>query len=280
MSTQLRPNPSPIKLRIASVGLVGPGLHGWQNSRKYLQQGISPESGEIQQLVPEGISTRERRRLTETIKLAMVAGQDALLNLSAPVAIEQLSTVFTSANGDLFIADKILSALALPGKPVSPTHFHNSVHNAPAGYWHLASHSMHASTSIAADEYSFVSGFLEAVSQVVVTGEPCLLVACDSRAPENYRNQLNCNDSLALALVLHADEGHCDDIAMHRLEIKQLSYAVATVMDDSVLEAMRLTNPAAKGLPLLQLLADSQIKSVVIEGGLAAGIEISRVNNA
>ncbi|MBE9548350.1 MAG: beta-ketoacyl synthase chain length factor [Proteobacteria bacterium] len=277
MSNQ--PGQEPLRVRIASVGLVGPGLHGWQNSRKYLHQGVSPESREMPLLVPEGISPRERRRLTETIKLALVAGQDALLNLSVPVAIEQLSTVFASANGDLFVADKILSALALPGKPVSPTHFHNSVHNAPAGYWHLASHSMHASTSIAADENSFVSGLLEAVSQVVATAEPCLLVVCDSRAPENYRNQLNCNDSLALALVLQADDGHCIKADTELLEIRQLNPAIATVMDDAVLETMRQGNPAAKGLPLLHLLADPGVKSVIFEGGLAGGIELKRVSD-
>jgi len=268
---------SAIRIRVAGVGLIGPGLHGWQNSRKYLHQGSSPEFRDMPALIPEGISPRERRRLTETIKLALVAAQDALINLSLPIAIEQLSTVFASANGDLFVADKILSALAMPSKPVSPTLFHHSVHNAPAGYWHLASHSMHASTSIAAGENSFVSGLMEAVSQVITTAEPCLLVVCDSRAPENYRQQINCDDSLALALVLCNEHSIAAEGNTELLEIRPLKTASATRLVDNTLEHLRQTNPAAKGLSLLNLLADSECKSVVIEGGLAAGVEIYRV---
>ncbi len=271
----------PIRISIASVGIVGPGLHGWQNSKKYLRQQISPESQELPSLVPAGVSSRERRRLTENIKFAMVAAQDALDNLFAPLAIEELSTVFTSADGDLFVADKILTALTLSGKPVSPTHFHNSVHNAPAGYWHLASHSMHASTSIAGGADSFSSALLEAVSQVSFSNEPCLLVACDAHPPQSYKQQIEPFDSLALAIVLQAANGvglntECDILVISAAPRN----AEPTTMADAGLEQLRRTNPAARALPLLHLLANPQKDSVILSGGLANGIEVRRVDNS
>jgi len=269
-----------MRVRVSSVGLVGPGLHGWQNSQKYLRQQISPASWETQALIPAGISPRERRRLTENIKLALVAGQDALLNLTVPLAIEQLSTVFASADGDLFIADKILTALTLPGKPVSPTHFHNSVHNAPAGYWHLASHSMHASTSIAAGASSFVCGLLEAVSQVYYTGEPCLLVVYDTHPPQSYKQEIESFDSLAIALVLQAVNCECASPECEVLEINAApGNAIISTLDDPNLELLRRSNPAARGLPLLGLLADPDQQAIVLKGGLATGVEVRYLDN-
>ncbi len=270
-----------LQVRVAGVGVIAPGLPGWQSSRTILRKQSSPDLQEMLPLVPAGISPRERRRLTEIIKLALVAGEDALQNLMVPVAIEQLSTVFASADGDLFIADKILSALTLPGQPVSPTQFHNSVHNAPAGYWHLASHSMHASISIAGGVNSFVCGLLEAATQVVTTGEPCLLVVCDTQPPQSYKREAGSFDSLAIALVLQAVDCVNASVECETLEITAATESAdASTLDNPELELLRCANPAARGLPLLQLLADKDIQSVVLRGGLANGVEIKRVNSA
>lgn len=270
-----------LRVSVASVGLIGPGLHGWLNSQRFLRQQIGPDSQEMPPLKPAGISPRERRRLTENIKLALAAGQDALANLSSPLAIEELSTVFASADGDLFVAEKILTALTLPGKPVSPTHFHNSVHNAPAGYWHLASHSMHASTSIAGGSNSFASGLLEAATQVLSTGEPCLLVVYDAHPPQSYKQQIEVFDSLAIAIVLQAANSTGTCMGREVLEISVTAIdAEPTTMADPGLELLRRTNPAARGLPLLHLLANQQKKSIILNDGLSNGIEVRRVDNS
>ena len=46
-----------------------------------------------------------------------------------------LPSVFASTHGDLAITDYMCETLATDPTAVSPTKFHNSVHNAAAGYW-------------------------------------------------------------------------------------------------------------------------------------------------
>ena len=53
-------------------------------------------------------------------------------------------TVFTSSSGDGDNVHEICETLAAADRQVSPTRFHNSVHNAPAGYWSIATRSRRA----------------------------------------------------------------------------------------------------------------------------------------
>ena len=46
--------------------------------------------------------------------------------------------MFASTYGDLAITDYMCSTLAKAPMTLSPTRFHNSVHNAAAGYWSIA----------------------------------------------------------------------------------------------------------------------------------------------
>ena len=48
-----------------------------------------------------------------------------------------LRPVFASGNGDGITVGAILEMLTKPDGFVSPTQFHNSVHNAAAGYWSI-----------------------------------------------------------------------------------------------------------------------------------------------
>ena len=59
-----------------------------------------------------------------------------------------LPSVFTSAHGDLAVNDYMSSTLATQPTAISPTRFHNSVHNAAAGYWTIAT-GCHAASSAA-----------------------------------------------------------------------------------------------------------------------------------
>ena len=73
------------------------------------------------------------------------------------------------------ITHQICEALARPEREVSPTSFHNSVHNAPAGYWSIATGSRLASTSICAYDVSFAAGLLEAAAYATVEHQPVML---------------------------------------------------------------------------------------------------------
>ena len=93
-----------------------------------------------------------------------------------------LPSVFTSAHGDLAINDYMCSTLASEPTLISPTKFHNSVHNAAAGYWTIATGCHEASTALTAFDASFGAGLLEAASQCQADARPVLLVAVDVEA--------------------------------------------------------------------------------------------------
>src|SRR3546814_3866786 len=72
-----------------------------------------------------------------------------------------LPSVFASTHGDLPIMDYMCATLASEPRTISPTKFHNSVHNAAAGYWTIGSGCMHASTAVSAFDASFAQGLVE-----------------------------------------------------------------------------------------------------------------------
>ncbi|MDX1335493.1 MAG: beta-ketoacyl synthase chain length factor, partial [Gammaproteobacteria bacterium] len=171
-----------MKLGIAAIGMVGPGITGWETGREILSQDNSFDiQAELPPLKPELLPANERRRTTPLIKLALQAAQDALGQWEGDST--ELGTVFASASGDVDIVDKIITSLLMPGSPVSPTHFHNSVHNAPAGYWSIATHSHAPSTSISAYDATFAAGLVEAATSVVIEQRPVMLVAYDMLLP-------------------------------------------------------------------------------------------------
>ena len=75
--------------------------------------------------------------------------------------------------GDLAITDYMCETLATDPTAVSPTKFHNSVHNAAAGYWTIAAGAMEPATAISAD---FAMGLLEALAQLATGADAVLLV--------------------------------------------------------------------------------------------------------
>jgi hypothetical protein len=182
----------------------------------------------------------------------------------------KLPSVFTASSGDGLNCHVLCEQLADPSRLVSPTRFTNSVHNAAAGYWHIAVGSQAASTSVCAYDASFTAGLIEAAIQLVDLDQPLLLVASDTPYPEPLNGKRPMPDSLGVALLL-APAGFAatqpppaDTLAATR-QVTRLRISLrpaaeagpATPCADAGLEALRLAIPAARGLPLLAALAAS-----------------------
>jgi Beta-ketoacyl synthase, N-terminal domain len=137
-----------MRVFVEGVGLLGPGLNGWQASRPLLAGDAPfvymPTVVTASDLLPAA----ERRRTGLPVKLALAAGQEAFVQSGRDAALT--ASVFTSSAGDGENLHQICATLASPEREISPTRFHNSVHNAPAGYWSIATHSRQASTSLCA----------------------------------------------------------------------------------------------------------------------------------
>ncbi len=236
------------KAAIRGVGFAAPGLVGWKAARECLA-GISAYTPEpLPKLAAEWLPANERRRLSALMRLALNVGQEAVRG--SEIDPELLATVFASATGDGHIIHGICQELTRHEPALSPTQFHNSVHNAPAGYWSIAAASQAASTAVAAHDVTFAVGLVEAITLSAETGAPVLMIAYDQPLPFPLGQVRVISAPFACAFVLDARAAHPPQVTM-----RPVNDMFTSRLQDPALEALRIGNPAARALPLLALLA-------------------------
>lgn len=247
---------APLYLR--AVGLAAPGLPDWARGREVLAGAQPWAAQEEAPYAPQLLPPNERRRAPPGVRYAFRAGEDARSN--SPIEFSTLAAVFASSDSDLTVMDRINTALAEPVRAVSPTDFHNSVHNAASGYWSIATACRQASTAVGGHDGSFAMGLLEAAALVHGDGLDVLLVAFDVAPPPLLQpvRPLACAGSIAL--VLSAMPGG-EALAGLRLA---LADEAETPLDDRALETLRAGNPALRGLPLLRAVARGEAARVVL----------------
>lgn len=252
---------SSLNVAVAGIGVLGPGLHDWTQAAVVLRTPSDWRSAPTVVPAPNRLPPTERRRAGVGVKAAIVVADQACA--MAGIAADAVATVFTSASGDPATCHALCEALAKPERLVSPTRFTNSVHNAPAGYWHIGAASRRASTSLAAYDASVAAGLLEAAAQCCSDSNPVLLVACDMPYPEPLHALRPLPDVFACALLL-VPAGHAP---AWPLQLALQSSGQHTRSGSDELDAMRRAIPAARALPLLEALArDEATVDVVIDG--------------
>jgi hypothetical protein len=120
---------------------------------------------------------------------------------------------------------------------------------------------MAPSNVLSAHDGSFVAGLLESLCQVAVDGVATLLIAFDTDYPAPMRDVRPIPDAFGVALVL-APTPSANTLA--RIDAR-LTDTPATVLAAPEFEQMRLGNPAARALPLLDALAAQRTASVVLD---------------
>lgn len=250
-------NNKPVALEayIEGIGLLGPGLESWQASQLILsgQQAYMPQKTVIP--APELLPAAERRRASDIIKLTLATSQEAIT--AAKQDTVDLPSVFSFSNGDGVNCHIICETLASSDRQLSPTRFHNSVHNATAGYWSIAMGATATSSVLCAFDASFGAGLLEAMSQVVIDNMRCILMASDTSYPEPMHSVRPILDNFGIALML-APQRSAQSIAHISLT---LTDDEADGFTDRELENLRLAIPAARGLTLLQVIAKQQTQN-------------------
>lgn len=247
---------------IEGVGLVGPGLSGWAQGAAALTGAAPYVSRPTELPPPEGLPPAERRRTGPAVKLALATGREAIAASGRDAAT--LPTVFSASGADGHNYHAICEALASDDPLLSPTRFHNSVHNAPAGYWGIATGAMTPSNVMCAHDASFGAGLLEALCQAATQRGPCVLIAYDTDYPDPLRHKRPIPDTFGLALVLSPEQGP-HSLARLALELVPAEQAPADRMADPLLETLRAAVPAARALPLLQALAAGGERQVVLD---------------
>lgn len=263
--------PTALTVHLDGIGLQGPGLAGWAASREVLA-GRAPHVAAPLQLPPiEALPAAERRRVGMAIKLAFSTGFEAMRQAGAEAEATTLATVFSSSGGDCDNCHAILETLASSDRAVSPTRFHNSVHNAPSGYWSIATACQAPSTSLCAYDGGFAAGLLEAAAQVLTGNAPCLLLAYDSPYPEPLGSCRPMSGPFGVALLL-SPQRTAATLATLSLHLREMAPAS---LDDPALETLRQGTPAARALPLLQRLARRDAGKVALEYLAPMALDVS-----
>jgi hypothetical protein len=252
-----------MRVFVEGIGLLGPGLNGWQASRPLLRGEAAYAN--IPTVVPasELLPPAERRRTSLSAKLALGVGHAAFVHAGRNAATT--ATVFTSSTSDTENLHHICTALASMEREVSPTRFHNSVHNAPAGYWSIATRSHALSSSLCCHDASFAAGLLDAAAFVAVDGKPVALITHDQPYPEPLQTVRPISASFGMALVMAPQT---TDHVFATLDINFVpGNANVTRMMNSALDTLRATVPSARCLPLLAALAHAATAIVILAFG-------------
>jgi hypothetical protein len=253
---------------IEAVGLAAPGLPSWESAQDILRGAAPYVPTELPPHAPQLLPPNERRRATQAIRVAFQAAEDAMHGTS--LAPATLATVFASSDADLNIIHKISTALAQTPRFVSPTDFHNSVHNAAAGYWSIAVGARAASSTISAYDFSFAAGLDEACNLVRIDALDTLLVAFDVPPPQPLYDKRPIAVAAAVALVLTRERTAA---SLARLRCRQVNEPHSPTATPT-LEALRVSNPATAALPLLELLAKRSAGRVVLPRSSSAGLAV------
>ena len=245
---------------VEAVEMLGPGLRNWDEGAALLRD---PGNYVLTDTLPAGdpamFAPNERRRTTETIRLALRVVEQ--LAVRSSVDLSCTTSVFASSAGDLHLTDRVCLALSLPGAPVSPTNFHNVVHNATAGYWSIRARSRAASTSLSAGDESFVAGLLEAWSIADTDHVPVLFVAYEHPAPAIIDRHWPICAPFATAMLLSPEPlgRNC-----HAMRMQRMPRCDDTRMAGMEWERLRTGNAAARALPVLERLATGSSESVFL----------------
>jgi Beta-ketoacyl synthase, N-terminal domain len=237
-------------LYVESVAFWAPGLPGWGAARAAFRGEGGCLEPALARPAPELLAPTQRRRAPDTVVLALEVAARAVAD--AGLQATQLPSVFVSAHGDLAITDDMCKTLAEAPTLVSPTRFHNSVHNAASGYWTMASGCTQASTALAAFESSFAAGLLEAATQSAADACPVLLVGYDVEARGALKSVTRSRGLLSAALVL-APQRSERSLATLAWSL-QPGPAVACALRSEAARGLA-HNALADALPLLESLA-------------------------
>lgn len=188
-----------MRVHVESAGVLAPGLSGWAEARRAALGEAPIVPAPLVAPVPQCLPPAERRRCSATARLAIAAAEQALAGSAYPAA--EMAMVFAAAEAAGEITHQLCEVLA-GTREVSPTVFHNSVHNAPLGYLSIAAGARRSGTSLCRGEWTFAAGLLHAALESLSGDAPVLFVCYDSPLPAPLRDAMSLIEPTALAFVL------------------------------------------------------------------------------
>ena len=241
-------------MHVEGIGWWSPGIADWSAASALLREGAALPASGGPKPAATALPANERRRAPEAVLIACeVAGQACAMAAREPAG---LPCVFSSMHGDIAITDILCSTLADDPLSLSPTRFHNSVHNAPVGYWTVATGCHAASTAVSAWRGSIAAGLLEAAALAHADATPVLFAAYDIAAVGPLGEVMCSAAPFGVALLLNPARG-ANAVASLRLR-----HVDASAADPGAASA-----PFAGALPLFTALARGGATELMLPNG-------------
>lgn len=239
---------SALVVHVEGVGVWSPTLAGFDALRARLAG--APAGAPMAKPPAQRLPATERRRASASVLLAVEVAAQAVAMSGRDAAT--LACVFASAYGDLAITDYLCATLARAPGELSPTRFHHSVHNAPAGYWTIATGCHAPSSAVGAGHASVGAGLLEAATLACAEQRPVLLVCSDIAGRGPLGDSVGCRHDAGAALVLSPQAG---PPSVARLTLMLANGSCTPPSPPIDCTGGMLDNPSAAALSLLASLA-------------------------
>ncbi|MDN5924483.1 MAG: beta-ketoacyl synthase chain length factor [Xanthomonadales bacterium] len=238
-----------LRVYVEGIGAWSATAPDWTHLRALLRGEAEP-SPPSSKPAPALLAPGERRRVPVSALIAIEAASQAVAMRGRDAA--DLPSLFLSAHGDGPVLDYMCATLATAPAEMSPTRFHNSVHNAAAGYWTIATGCHAASCASSALDTSFGAGLLEVVSQVLADQQPVLLVVSDVAGCGPLAEAIASTEAFGCALVLAPQ---ASSAAVAQIELSLQAKVSESTPQHACALALAANNVAAHGMPLLESLA-------------------------
>lgn len=242
-----------LKVSVNAIAAWGTHFENWSQLQRLLA-GEALGTAPAKSPKPQRIPANERRRAPVPARLAVEVCDQAAT--AAGMNPEDLACVFSSGLGDTDLTHYMCKELAGEHKQLSPTKFHNSVHNAPAGYWTIATGCQQPANSVAGLNVSVSIALLEGIVQCVSEQLPVILAFYDTPTSPVLTPLFSNSEPFAAAIVISpitANATHTTTLQCCVEEAEAPRWS--SVALPSSLENLYQHNPAARALPLLQAIA-------------------------
>lgn len=269
---------STLRCSIKAVGGWGQNYTNWEELIELLTTGSTLENTATSPK-PEIIPANERRRAPLPVKLAVESSWQA--TQSAGLDPKDLNCVFVSGLGDTQLTDYMCKVLATENMQLSPTKFHNSVHNAAAGYWTISTGCMKAANSVAGFNDSVSLALLEAITQCTQENIPVLITFYDAPSSEILKpllkNEQSFSASLIIEPVLAPNPSNSNNTVLE-LEVLSQPTTWPILNLEASLEKNYQQNPVARILAVLKVLAANTSESVLLPLSTETSLQLTITN--
>lgn len=243
---------------LRGLGLWTPGFAdpaSW--SKRHVLEG---SSGDPTLTAPraELLPPMMRRRTSLLTRMAAEVAAQAIA--SAGLDGSEATLIYGSVYGEIRTTIDLLAALLDPAAPLSPTKFHNSVHNTAGGYVSIVTHNRRGNAAMTAGRSTLAMGLLECVGLIAAGEGPAVLVIAEEALPEPLaagRSWAPLAAAFALDAVAAAGPG---DMAVRTCRLLHGRGDPAPALPASL-----AANPCALALALVELAQRPGASSLALE---------------